>query len=96
MGQHPEFDAFWDALAEGMKADAKRYRIQQKQEQIRSVTARRCGNCHHWMKSSCKPEKERKEFKSCNSLACGDFEPSWSRDELLKQFTQELDAIKAE
>lgn len=41
--------------------------------QIRELEAKNCGNCDHWMKSSCKPEKKQKQFKSCNSIACRDF-----------------------
>ena len=46
---------------------------QKKLVQIRELEAKKCGNCDHWMKSSCKPEKEQKQFKSCNAIACKDF-----------------------
>ena len=64
---------------------------QRKLQQINSVQARRCGNCHHWMKSGCKPEKKLGQFKSSSSLACGDFVSCQSR--LIAEFSQELSVI---
>lgn len=67
-----------------------------KLKQIASVKHRRCGNCTHWMKSTCAPEKERGEFKSCNSIACKDFAPCSLRQDLLSKFESELKIIEAE
>ena len=85
-----EFDAIFDAViavtAEVHKADA----IHKKEQQIASVLAARCGNCDHWMKTSCKPEKERGEFKSMNSVACPDFRLGFSSQMLAEDFRKEL------
>ncbi|MGI9338346.1 MAG: hypothetical protein ACR2P4_07555 [Gammaproteobacteria bacterium] len=45
----------------------------EKVKQLHEAQARKCGNCYHWMKTSCIPETEHNHFKSCNSTACGDF-----------------------
>ena len=81
------FDA---AIRAGEIAGLER-QIAEKKEQIRSVTEQRCGNCFHWMKTTCKPEKQGKRFCSTNSPACNDFSP----DQLLSikfaaKFRQEL------
>jgi hypothetical protein len=65
----------------------------QKLEQLRSVQSRRCGNCFHWMKSSCIPEKKHKQFKSRNSFACKDFE-LYDLGVLIPKFKAELAEIE--
>ena len=51
--------------------------------QLRGLKAKVCGNCDHWMKSSCGPEKEEKQFKSCGSIACCDFKiKSWVSEKI--------------
>lgn len=60
-----------------------------KAQQLRDVQAKRCGNCWHWMKTSCIPEKKYKKFKSCNSFACKDFELS-DLGGLIPKFKTEL------
>ena len=47
--------------------------VASKRKQLSEMMDRRCGNCSRWMKSTCKPEKERGQFKSINSFACQDF-----------------------
>ena len=69
--------------------------IHNKQTQIRNVLSKRCGNCFHWMKSSCMPEKEHKQFKTCNSFICKDFVLSPISEELSKKFTIELEHLKS-
>lgn len=69
-------------------------RIRSKEEQIASVTCLKCGNCDHWMKTSCRPEKERGEFKSVSSPACEDFAISPSALMLRDMFTEHLEDIK--
>ena len=64
-----------------------------KREQLTSVQQKRCGNCYHWMKSSCAPEKQGKKFKSSSDIACGDFELS-DIGNLIPKFTQELAEIQ--
>jgi hypothetical protein len=66
-----------------------------KQVQIRSVNERRCGNCDHWMKTSCVPEKQHKQFKSMNSPACGAFTLDGGSKRLNDQFSVELVEIEA-
>lgn len=63
------FDAFGKLSQLTVLADKQR----EKQAQIKSVNEKRCGNCYHWMKSSCIPEKQHKKFKSTSSRACKDF-----------------------
>ena len=54
-----------------------------KYEELRGLKAKVCGNCDHWMKSSCGPEKEEKQFKSCGSIACCDFKiKSWVSEKI--------------
>jgi hypothetical protein len=67
--------------------------FRRKKEQIRSVSARECGNCDHWMKSTCIPEKKHRQFKSMGSLACGAFTLSPQSKRLSEEFTIELDQI---
>lgn len=62
-----------------------------KREQLSSVTAKRCGNCEHWMKTTCAPEKKHGQFKSCASIACGAFQQSWSSRDLETKFSGELE-----
>lgn len=72
----------------------KQHLINEKKAQIRSVTEKRCGNCHHWMKTSCVREKKFKEFKSINSIACGDYEQSCESVALFNEFSAELIKIQ--
>lgn len=65
-------------------------KIEKKQQQIQSVESKRCGNCDLWMKSTCRPEKEFKQFKSCNSFACKDFKRDSISKELITRFKKEL------
>ncbi len=68
------FDAVSQYAASVMAAEA----ISRKRRQIVEAKQLRCGNCWHWMKRSCKPEKQRGYFKSISSFGCGDFElTSW-------------------
>ena len=48
----------------------KRNRIRR---DIQSLRAKECGHCDYWMKSTCRPEKELGQFKSCSSYGCKDF-----------------------
>lgn len=85
-----EVDAIFDAVAKASHIGHLAHKIQEKRAQIREVAAKRCGNCFHWMKSSCKPEKVHRQFKSCSSLACEDFERSRCSERLEEQFQGEL------
>jgi hypothetical protein len=67
--------------------------VNRKQAQIRSVNERRCGNCGHWMKTSCAPEKQHKQFKSINSVACGAFALDAGSRRLNDQFAVELQEL---
>lgn len=68
--------------------------VSNKETQIRNVLSKRCGNCFHWMKSSCIPEKKHKQFKSCNSFGCKDFALCPFHKELSEKFGKELDELK--
>jgi len=57
-------------------------------EQIRSVTAEKCGNCPHWMKTRECPRERRGEKPSCNAPGCEEFSLMPSR----KKFSEELKA----
>ena len=85
-------DAIFDAFGKAARYVILCDRRSEKAEQLRGVQERRCGNCTHWMKSSCAPEKKRGQFKSCNSLACGDFTLSTVCG-LIAKFTHELAEI---
>lgn len=67
--------------------------IAKKLVQIYSVTSKTCGNCYHWMKTSCKPEKVHGQFKSVNSIACGDFVREPAMVKLEEQFRRELESL---
>lgn len=67
---------------------------QSKLAQIESVQSKRCGNCDHWMKSSCVLEKEHGQFKSMGSLACENFILAHSSKYMIKEFTDELRKIE--
>lgn len=83
------FDAFGRLSELTGLADAAR----RKDEQIRDIRAKVCGNCDHWMKSTCVPEKVHKQFKSMGSIGCGAFVRDWQSLKLDAQFTDELKAI---
>jgi len=83
-------NAIFDAVIMAGKLIALEHRIAEKKAQINSVNQKRCGNCDHWMKSSCVPEKKHKQFKSMNSLSCNDFVLSWSSNMLSNEFKSEL------
>jgi hypothetical protein len=80
------WEAFDRMSAEIHKAD----RIEKKKEQIANVCSRTCGNCDHWMKTTCVPEKQHKQFKSSSSMACGAFEMCGSSLNLKTKFEAEL------
>ena len=80
----------WDAFDKMSAAIHKVDRIEKKKKQIASVCSRMCGNCDHWMKTTCVPEKQHKQFKSSGSMACGAFEICSSSLRLMHQFEAEL------
>ena len=67
---------------------------QDKLAQIESVRSKRCGNCEHWMKSSCVPEKKHGQFKSMGSLACENFILAHSSKYMIEEFIEELRKIE--
>jgi len=91
-----DVNAIFDAAGKVFCALIKDDKIREKNDQIRSVTERRCGNCDHWMTSTCRPEKDRKQLKSMNSSACKDFERSYASKRLEAQFRDELQSIQEE
>lgn len=87
-------DRIFDSFMEVSKLVCLEDKKRQVKQQLSSVTARRCGNCCHWMRNSCIPEKEHKQFKSINSEACSGFR-SESEDLILK-YASELAEIQKE
>ena len=86
-------NVIFDALGKTAQICQIKDQYQNKLAQIESVQAKRCGNCEHWMKSSCVPEEEHGQFKSMNSLACKNFILAHSSKYMLKEFTDELRKI---
>lgn len=86
-------NGIFDAFMKMSEYSGLRNQAARKQEQIASVLQRRCGNCDHWMKTSCKPEKVHKQFKSSGSIACGAFERDWASKKLEAEFRGELGQI---
>ena len=91
-----EASAIFDAAIRASKLRHLNNKRAAKASQIKSVLAKRCGNCDHWMKNSCVPEKKHGEFKSASSLTCGDFVLSHGSKRLVSQFEEELKEIKNE
>jgi hypothetical protein len=91
-----EFDAIFDAVAIAGKISAMEYKVREKREQLKEVAARKCGNCGAWMTSYCKPEKERGQFKSMNSIACSAFGTTPSLEREIERYRTELGELIAE
>lgn len=87
-------NAIFDAVAKATNYVHLQDEIYKKQAQVRNVLSKRCGNCWHWMKSSCVPEKEHNQFKSCDSFGCKDFSLCPFSKELAKKFENELECLK--
>ena len=83
-------DQIFDAVAKVASEEMCWHAIRNKQKQINSVLEKRCGNCCYWMKSSCKPEKVGKQFKSMASVACGEFELCSMSKALAEEWKAEL------
>ena len=85
-----EVDAIFNAIGNASKAVIRHDAIVTKRKEIADAKSKTCGHCFHWMKSSCKPEKENGHFKSCNSYACGDFHRTSWTEELIEKRENEL------
>ncbi len=57
---------------------------------IQSLKAKECGHCDYWMKSTCRPEKELGQFKSCSSYGCKDFSRNDAIHDLIAKREAEL------
>lgn len=90
-----DVNAIFNAVNKASKYIHLEDAISRKEAQIKNVLTRRCGNCFHWMKSSCIPEKKYKQFKHCNSHGCKDFALSPFQEELSAGFREELETLKA-
>ena len=56
------------------KADAKNEKLRAIVDTYHAKPKKgKCGDCYHWMKTTCVPEKQWGQFKSCYSLPCKDF-----------------------
>ncbi len=71
-------------------ADQRRNKL----AQIRSLEVKKCGNCDHWMKSSCIPEKVHRQFKGCDSPGCTAFTASTHNQDMLIQRKIELKELE--
>jgi len=89
-----DINQIFDILADLCTLAIINDRYNSKLKQIKSVQKRNCGNCNHWMKSSCYPEKDFGQFKSANSYACIGFVLAHSSKYLIKHFELELEEIK--
>jgi len=83
----------FDAFMKASDIVALRDQALRKQEQIDSVRSRLCGNCAHWMKTTCAPEKVHGQFKSMASPACAAFAQCVSSRDLEDKFRGELERI---
>jgi hypothetical protein len=89
-------DKIFDAIGRLGSMSVLFDRRRKKQREIFELKAKCCGNCDHWMKSSCAPEKVHKQFKSCSSIACADFAiKGWVTD-LTVERQEELKVIDSE
>ena len=86
------FDAF-DRLSDYTQ---KLDKIRILREQLKEATSETCGNCARWMKTTCKPEKERNEFKSSDSIACTGFVQDRFSRRFEAEYRNELKAIEEE
>ena len=91
-----EINNIFDAIIKLSHASIIRTRHQNKLTQLKSVQAKRCGNCEHWMKSSCKPEKKYNQFKHVDSYGCKDFARTHISGFLIEKFKKELYEIETE
>jgi len=81
----------FDAVIAASGMMAREYAIQEKKQHIIDISKKECGNCWHWMKSTCKPEKEKGIFKSMSGCPCKDFVWTSSTVELVKKLEKELE-----
>lgn len=91
-----ELDTIFDAFFETSKKVHLQDNINKKKAQLKSIKAKRCGNCDDWMKSTCIPEKKYGDKKNINSLGCKDFSPDSISKELEKKYIQELRELEKE
>lgn len=86
-------NAIYEAIEEYSRKMLLADMAQKKRNQINEVESKRCGNCHNWMKSSCLPEKQHKQFKSAKSFGCAGFSQCNNSARLAEKFRAELDEI---
>lgn len=92
-------DAIFDAFGRAVELMAQQDKIRAKRREVFDAEQKRCGSCWHWMKSSCKPEKEHRQFKHINSFPCPAFDRTdWDtqriatlRNELAEMVGPEVD-----
>lgn len=79
----------WIALVDRMmEADTARLKAianREMEARVRDIRSLKCGNCDHWMKTTCYPEKQLNQFKSCASIACKDFTINEPMAEILEE-----------
>lgn len=84
----------FEAASKALRYVILQEKIHEKRVQLGGVKSKTCGNCFHWMKSSCVPRKKYKLIKSCNSPACDDFTFNLFKESLAKRFSNEIDELK--
>ena len=87
-------DAIFDAVIDAGRLVMLADKIRAKQQQIRFVLSKTCGNCDMWMKSTCVPEKKHKQFKSVASFACSAFELDSYSESAARTFGDELAVLR--
>ena len=89
-----EVEAIFDAAMKASNVIHLIDAIQKKKAQIKSVASEICGNCNHWMRSTCKSEKVYKRYRTGNDIACTDFSLSHGSHQLIDIFQKELSELK--
>ena len=81
----------FNSLIAASGAMARHYSIQEKKQRIAEAKREECGNCWHWMKITCKPEKKKGIFKSMSGSPCGDFERKQRNIKFIQKLENELE-----
>jgi len=86
----------FNAVAMASAQIIKEEKLANKAKQIADVQRKVCGNCEHWMKTTCIPEKKHGKLKSCNSLGCEAWVWGFRSKYILSELTKEFETLRAE
>ena len=89
-------DAVFDWVSKFSEHIHRADEIRRKKQDLQQARAKQCGNCDHWMKTTCKPEKKLGQFKSCASRACSDFKQTARSQQREVEIAWELDKLTIE